>query len=95
MRTAYVQQRGESACTGHGQVEQDQFDLGVLIERAFQRGGTGHFDHVDLRQRLTQGMHDRSAEQRVVIGDQDGDVTHARSVACHPAHCRIRPLTAG
>ncbi len=54
MRAAYVQQRGETVCAGHGQVEQHQVHIRVRVEGFGQGLGAGHLAYLCQRQALPQ-----------------------------------------
>ena len=68
---AQIDQPGKTADSRHGQIEQDQIDIGILFQQRgefFERAGVVDFrgSH-DARNRLSQ----RVAKQRMVIGNDE------------------------
>ncbi|MNR40247.1 hypothetical protein D3C85_1585190 [compost metagenome] len=70
--TAQQHQTGEAIGTRHVQVEKDQVPVGALGQASLEFGDTRRFHQPRVGpEAQRQGLLQRAAEQRVVIGDAD------------------------
>jgi hypothetical protein len=66
---AQIQQSGEAADAGHGEVEQNQIYLAVALEQIgdlIERAGLAD---LDLIEQAGHRFPQRAAEQRMIVGD--------------------------
>ena len=83
---AHMQQGRETMRTRHAQVQQHQLYVRMLARGLAQRGGAGRLQRLERRKTLAQQPDDGRAEQRVVVGDQQGGLGHgpqSATAACH------------
>ena len=92
MLRAHRGEPGEAVVAGHVQVEQHQVDLRPGIEQRehlVQRAG---FGQIHLAERIARRLPQCGAEQRMVVGDEQGghgEMVTARSIRHRPgSRCR-------
>ncbi len=69
---AHMDQRVEALRTGHVEVHQDQVGVGVLVGQLVQRFHAVRFVQLHAGDDAAHGAAKGFAEQRVVIGNQEG-----------------------
>ena len=72
MQRAHVHQRVETLCAGHVEVHQDQVGVVVLVGQCVQRFHAVGLEQLHAGDDPLHGPAQGLAEQRVVIGNQEG-----------------------